>query len=161
VSRNVTEIPYLVLIPIASMLVMYWMVELQSTAINFFLFYLVIFMMSLAGNSVGMFLGSIVDDPQAISTAINLIVIPVEMFAGLFVNLSTIPKWLSWIQYTSPLKYGFAAGMIDETYQRPSLIENLNFDMGFWECIGLLLVVTLVYRLLSLLSLRLLMKKLQ
>ena len=93
------------------MLVMYWMVGLQSAALNFFLMYVVIFMMGLAGNSVGMFLGSIIDDPQAISTAINLIVVPVEMFAGLFVNLSTIPKWLSWIQYTSPLKYGFAAGM--------------------------------------------------
>jgi ABC-type multidrug transport system permease subunit len=143
------------------MLVMYWMVGLQSAALNFFLLYVVIFMMGLAGNSVGMFLGSIIDDPQAISTAINLIVVPVEMFAGLFVNLSTIPKWLSWIQYTSPLKYGFAAGMIDETYQRPSMIGVLNFDMGFWECIGLLLAVTVVYRMLSLASLRILMKKLQ
>ena len=74
-----------------SLLILYLMVGLQSTAINFFLFYLVIVMMGVAGNSIGMFLGSLIGDPNSVATAINFVPIPVEMFAGLFVNLATIP----------------------------------------------------------------------
>jgi len=153
------EIPLVLLIPAFSVPIMYWMGGMQASADAFFLFFFVVVITGMAGNSIGMFLGTIIDDPQAISTAINTIVVPLEMFAGLFVNLGSLPSWLAWMQWISPLRYGFNAGMENEVEGRPSLIENLNFGLSFWSSMGLLLLLMVVNKILALISLKILIRK--
>ncbi|KAJ3191563.1 ATP-binding cassette sub- G member 1 [Irineochytrium annulatum] len=34
---------------------------------------------------------------------------PLMLFAGVFVQSASIPKWIGWLQYLSPIKYGFEA----------------------------------------------------
>lgn len=62
ISRNVVEIPYLILCPLLVNLIMYWMVGQANTAGQFFLFYLISFIVNFAGSSLGLLIGSISKD---------------------------------------------------------------------------------------------------
>ena len=52
----------MVVTPLFFVVIYYWMIGLANTAGQFFFCYLVIVLASLCGNSMGMFLGSIVND---------------------------------------------------------------------------------------------------
>lgn len=88
-------------------LIMYWMIGLTSTASGFFLFYLTFILVHVCGNSLGMFLGSIVNDPKAVSAISPALILPFVLFSGFFKNSSNLPDWIGWLQYISPIKYGF------------------------------------------------------
>jgi ABC-type multidrug transport system permease subunit len=38
-----------------------------------------------------------------------IIVLPVVLFSGFYKNRETLPGWIGWIEYISPIKYGFTA----------------------------------------------------
>jgi len=64
---------------------------------------------SFAGNSLGLFLGSVVNDAKSISTALPMVLLPVILFSGFFKNRADLPVWIGWLEYISPIKYSFIA----------------------------------------------------
>jgi hypothetical protein len=38
-----------------------------------------------------------------------MFLLPLMVFSGFFINIDSIPVWFSWIQYLSPMRYGFVA----------------------------------------------------
>ena len=48
-----------------------------------------------------------VNNVASASAVANLITLPAILFGGLFVNDSTVFAFLGWIQYLSPIRYGF------------------------------------------------------
>lgn len=54
-----------------------------------------------------------------------LILLPVILFSGFFKNRNDLPKWIGWLEYISPVKYGFIAFVKNEVDDRPSLISEL------------------------------------
>ncbi len=117
-SRNFIEIPYLLIMPFCFNLVFYWMIGLASTAEQFWLFYLVTFLINLCGNSLGLLLGSVITDQKSVSGSIPLILLPLILFSGYFKNTDTLSDWIGWIQYISPLKYGFISMTKNEVKYR-------------------------------------------
>lgn len=67
--------------------------------------------MSFAGNSLGLLIGSLVSDAKSISAALPMVNLPFILFSGFFKNRDDLPVWIGWIEYISPLKYGFIAFM--------------------------------------------------
>lgn len=67
--------------------------------------------MSFAGNSLGLLIGSLVSDAKSISAALPMVILPFILFSGFFKNRDDLPVWIGWIEYISPLKYGFIAFM--------------------------------------------------
>lgn len=108
-SRNIVEAPYLIFIPLIMMLIFYWMIGLGGTVGQFFIFYLILFLISFAGNSLGLLLGSMVSNAQLVSILIPIMILPFVLFSGFFKNREDLPVWLFWLEYLSPLKYGFMA----------------------------------------------------
>jgi len=102
-SRNAIEIPYLIILPLLYTLIFYWMVNLSQTAKQFFICYLALFLISLAGNSLGLFLGSIINSAKSISIVLATIILPVILFSGFFKNIDDLPRWIGWVQYVSPI----------------------------------------------------------
>jgi ATP-binding cassette, subfamily G (WHITE), eye pigment precursor transporter len=149
-SRNVIELPFLIAMPMLFVLIFYWMIGLASTPEQFFLFYFVIFLVSLCGNSLGLLLGSIVTDAKSLAAHIPTMLLPVILLSGFFKNSANLPDWIGWIQYISPIKYGFVALTTNETKYKSSRIDLFNFDTTFWESVGLLIVLALSFRFLSL-----------
>ena len=67
-------------------------------------------------------MGSVITDAKSVSVAVPIFLIPFVLFSGYFKNSGNIPSWIGWIQYISPLKYGFAAVTINEMKYRNSLV---------------------------------------
>ena len=88
---------------------MYWFVGLTSSVEQFFTFYLVTYLMTVNGVSLGLMLGSIIHDQKSVSVAIPIIMLPMIIFSGLFKNTETLSVWIGWLQYLSPIKYRFSA----------------------------------------------------
>ena len=150
ISKCILYIPYTIVIPIIYSLIIYWMVDLSSTAEQFFLFYLTVCMVSLSGNSIGLLIGSLVDSAKSVSIATTLFFLPFILVSGFFKNFDSMPAWFGWFQYINPFKYTFICLTINEVKHRESNINDLNFDLEFWPCIGLLGALAVGYRLLSL-----------
>lgn len=86
------------------------------------------------------------------------------LFAGLFVNDSTIFSALNWLQWLSPMRYGFNAGLISEFKPRDREYlyqEFLGFGekMNFLYCMLCLLLLTIIGRVGSLIILKMNVKK--
>lgn len=148
-SRNTVEIPYALIFPVLQSLIFYWFVGLSSTAGQFFTFYLVILLMNFSGMSLGLLVGSIVKDAKSVAVATIALVLPFMLFSGFFKNQNNLSKWIGWIQYISPFKYGFSAFTQNEVLHRTSNIHLLNMDVGLWESVGCLIALGIAFRLLS------------
>jgi ATP-binding cassette, subfamily G (WHITE), eye pigment precursor transporter len=108
-SRNIVDIPFLVILPAIYSLVTYWMVGLNSTPAQFFTMYLILFLMTFVGSSIGLLAGSFLQDEKGISEIIPIFLLPLIIISGFFKNSANMSKWYGWVQYLSPFKYGFAA----------------------------------------------------
>lgn len=99
----------MILIPLLMTLIMYWMVGLVNTAGQFFIFYFIFFLISFAGNSIGLFLGGAVSDAKMITVLMPVVILPFVLFSGFYKNRADLPVWLFWLEYLSPIKYSFIA----------------------------------------------------
>ena len=88
---------------------MYWFVGLSSTVDQFWIYYLVAYLITLNGASLGLMLGSMILDQKSVSAVTPIVLLPVILFSGFFKNIGNLPVWIGWIQYLSPIKYGFSA----------------------------------------------------
>ena len=92
-----------------------------------------------------------------------IFIAPFMLFGGFFSNQANYYWWTGWIQYLSPIKYGFEALAYNEFFEsgfRPDPLEILGMTLGYWPCIGISLSLFVFFRILSYLALRLSMKKL-
>jgi ABC-type multidrug transport system permease subunit len=150
ISRNIVDIPFSFILPAIYCLVIYWMVGLSSTAEQFFIMYLILFLMCFVGSSIGLLAGSILKDAKGITEVIPIFLLPIIVISGFFKNAENMPKWFSWLEYISPFKYGFIAITESEMMYRDSLISELNFDIGLWPSIAILFGLGVALRVLSL-----------
>lgn len=95
-------------------LIVYWFMGLANTATQFWIFYLILYFVGFNGMSLGLLLGSVITDAKAVSTAAPALAIIVALFSGFFKNFETIPAWISWIQYLSPIRYSYEAFVRNE-----------------------------------------------
>lgn len=59
--------------------------------------------------SLGLLYGCIAYDyPTSIALSLSTL-FPLYMYSGLFKNIDNLPSWIGWLQYISPIKYGFIA----------------------------------------------------
>lgn len=111
--------------------------------------------------SMGLMLGSMINDAKSVSAMTPALLLPFILFSGLFKNQGNFPAWIGWIQYISPIKYGFSAYLQNEViYVAKSNIDRMNFDIGLWASIGILAGIGIGFRLISLFFLWLLRAKL-
>lgn len=85
------------LLPMLMAVILYWMVGLDETAEQFFTFYLALFLIGLAGNSLGYLLGSLTSDTKIVTLLIPVMIMPFVLFSGFYKNRDSLPVWLGWI----------------------------------------------------------------
>ena len=108
-ARNTIELPELFTIPMLVVCIYYFMIDLSNTAGQFFLHYLIYCLIAFTGSSLGMLLGSVILDSKSVSAVMPVVLLPVILFSGFYKNRENLPKWIGWIEYVSPIKYGFIA----------------------------------------------------
>ena len=78
------------------LLVAFWlmgfkMMFLQFLALNFLL--------AISSTSVGVFIGSLVEDPSVAAELMPALIVPQLLFSGFFIQVELIPAFLRWAQY--------------------------------------------------------------
>jgi len=83
--------------------------------------------------------------------------------------VESAPDWIEWIQYLSPIRYGFEA-MLRIEYGDKFLsynglvfkpIERLDLDIGLAECFITLITLGVALRILALIALKVLVSRFQ
>lgn len=113
-SRWFVDLPSHVLMPMLFSAICYFMIGYQETVDKFFWFSLIMVLMDNCGASIGMFVSCLFSDIATALAVMPMILMPLMVFSGFFVNSSTIPPYFIWISYISPMRYGFIALAINE-----------------------------------------------
>ena len=96
-SRTIVELPFLIFIPLLMAVILYWMIGLSNTAEQFFIFYFIFFLISFAGNSLGLLLGCSISDAKLITVLMPIVILPFVLFSGFYKNREDLPVWLFWL----------------------------------------------------------------
>lgn len=115
-GKMVSTIPFDIFFPILFSCISYFMVGFQGTAEQFFLFLLAIVMTGLTAGSMGLALGCMFPNAEVAVSLAPVVIIPFMLFAGFYVDLDSVPVWLSWIQYISIFKWSLQALLVNEFF---------------------------------------------
>ena len=114
ISKILIEIPFTLISPIIFSLIIYWMVGLNSQIDCFFMFLLIIIIESIVAMFMGIFvsgLSSSIEIATAIAPPLNIVFF---MFAGVFINLKNLPKWLQFFPKISFIHWVFESLAINQ-----------------------------------------------
>mmetsp|Transcript_8051 Transcript_8051/g.7131 ORF Transcript_8051/g.7131 Transcript_8051/m.7131 type:complete len:102 (+) Transcript_8051:514-819(+) len=98
---------------------------------------------------------------------VSISILPFLIFGGLLVNLNTVPVWIRWLGYISPIRFSAEALLRNELENNDNypggeeVLENLGYTVGLWESIMILLSLGLFFRILAAIGLRYTVSKVQ
>jgi ATP-binding cassette subfamily G (WHITE) protein 1 len=107
-------VPVQVLCPVVFVSICYYMIGLQPAIAKFFNACMVAVATALSGMAVGTVAGAAFPDITMALVVLPLILLPLMMFSGLFVNVGNLPAYFAWIKWVSPMKYAYQALMKNE-----------------------------------------------
>eukprot|EP00762_Andalucia_godoyi_P008326 ANDGO_07316.mRNA.1 ABC transporter G family member 16 len=172
ISRSLAEFPLMLFFPLLLNVVVYWMVGFQDTAWSFFRFLFILELVSNAGASLAYVISAAAPNGDVAQALMPLILIPMMLFGGFFVNTDTVPAWIAWLKYVSLIFYGFQA-LIQVEYSGLTLhcdnselvqsgsqsicpitsgqqaIDALDIQFTYWECFFILLGLFIGFRVLA------------
>lgn len=165
VAKALSLLPTLFIINTIYATALYWMVGLKSNAGAFFSFLVYIWALILVALSLGLVIGSFSKNQQMAQILGPTVVIIFVIFGGNFVNPSSIPGYLVWIFWISPIQYIYKALMQNEFYgstftcdsaamgcitNGEQIIERYDLaNPSKWVCFLVVLGMTLFYLLLG------------
>ncbi|RLN93646.1 hypothetical protein BBJ28_00004196 [Nothophytophthora sp. Chile5] len=106
-AKNVSELPMQILLPVVFFVPVYFMVGINHGALVYI--YQQIFVMLVNSTAVGFgYMISCVCRRADIAPVIGIAVLmPMLLLGGLLINSSDIPAYLVWLEFLSPIKYGY------------------------------------------------------
>lgn len=113
-SKTCIELPFTLLFSFITATAIYFMVGLVKTASQYLVFSTIMMLTSIIGTSLGIFFASLFDEFTLALAITPLVLLPLMLFSGLYLNIGSIPVYFNWIQYLSPMKYAYQAIMINE-----------------------------------------------
>lgn len=127
---------------------------------NFLYFFALSFILAVVCTSIGVLIGSSVDDPNVALEFIPLLIVPQLLFAGFFIQISLIPELLRWAQYACSLTYAVRLALVSEfgdctTESCVNLLENNGVNQldTYWYWI-ILISLAVVFRVTAMIALR-------
>lgn len=157
-SKTIVEFPYLTLMPFLILLPTYWSVGFIHGAYNFFMFYLALMLEAQYSASFGYLVSCTFSSMEAATMIAPVIAMPLTMFSGFYANVDSIPTWIAWIQWLSPLRYTFECLVtVEFPYEKTApfdIPELLGFNLGYWNCIYCLIGLTIIVRIIAMFVLK-------
>mmetsp|Transcript_5873 Transcript_5873/g.17543 ORF Transcript_5873/g.17543 Transcript_5873/m.17543 type:complete len:627 (-) Transcript_5873:62-1942(-) len=113
-------------------MITYLLIDFQM---DFGLYLVITYALSMASTALAVTLGSAVEDPKMATEMLPILFVPQMLFAGFFVATELIPSWLRWAQYLCSLTYALRLLVIeefgtceDEFESCKNTIDNLEAD---------------------------------
>jgi len=96
-SKILVDLPIQIIIPLLVCLMSYWAYGLTATPHQFFIFYVVNFLVAFVGSSIGYFISSAFSRLESALAMMPLFMLPITLFGGFISTVSTIPSWINWL----------------------------------------------------------------
>jgi ABC-type multidrug transport system permease subunit len=78
---------------------------LMGLNIRFIVYLTINFTLAIASTSIGILIGSAVEDPNVAAELMPVMIVPQLLFSGFFISTDLIPQFLRWAQYLCSLTY--------------------------------------------------------
>jgi len=113
-AKSIIDVPILFIVPFLMASIVYFAVGLQATFSHFITTVACMVLLTGCGHSLGLWAAATFANVNIALAVMPLLILPMMIFSGLFVNIATLPVWIAWIKWLSPMKYGFVALMTNE-----------------------------------------------
>jgi hypothetical protein len=163
-TKLIAEIPIMAVVPAVFVLITYFAIGLSDVFSQFLSFYFVLFMMIQAATAMGYALSSVFNHETTAVAFAPIVNMPLNLLGGFMINLNNIfqytpQRYIAWLMYFSPVRYGFSAMMVTQfpIEGKPLTQDILDIyglsDKSYWGCIGMLIVLFVFFRVLVVVSL--------
>ncbi|KAJ3104803.1 ATP-binding cassette sub- G member 1 [Phlyctochytrium planicorne] len=143
------ELPLQIVFPFLQITIIYWMAGLEANVWKYLILWGIAMLSSIAGFAMGVCMACTFSSLPIALIASPMILLPLMLFSGLFVNTANIPVWIRWLKYISPIKYSFEGALRSQVSGTPggdALIKNLfgDADLTVTSCCLLLIAMIVV-----------------
>ncbi|KAJ8595721.1 hypothetical protein M405DRAFT_806639 [Rhizopogon salebrosus TDB-379] len=113
-AHTVVDIPITFVIQGIFSVLLYFLVDLQRTAAQFFIFFLVVFTMTTAMKAFFRLVAAAFKEESSATSVAGIGVLVFSLYTGYTIPRLSIPGALRWITYLNPLGFGFESLMMNE-----------------------------------------------
>lgn len=175
-SRSLIDIPVQLLSVSCFLVIMYWMANLNPAAERFFTMFGIVVSQAFCVGGLIALIGAVSPNITVGNILVPVVLVLFFLFAGFFVNASTIPDWWIWLYYISFFRYSYQAAVVNEfagtTFFCPVNTTSgcvssgdqviVNFDAQgtvVWQWVVVLLSMGVIYRIITYLVVQFLHKE--
>ena len=97
-------------------IILYFLAGLETTAGQFFTFFLLVFVATLAMSMVFRTIASATKTLAQAMAAAGLLILALITYTGFVLPAPNMPPWFKWISYLNPLAYAFEALLVNEVH---------------------------------------------
>jgi ATP-binding cassette subfamily G (WHITE) protein 1 len=108
-GKVVCDAPFYVIFPTICALIMHTTIGFQYTLQKYIVTIITMILLNFNGMAFGLVLASIFADIAVALLIAPLIIMPLMMFSGFFLNTASVPIYFRWVPWISPMKYAFTA----------------------------------------------------
>lgn len=169
-AKNISELIFQVLLPLVFITPAYFLIGFGASFSLFVSMAGILILLASCATGMGYMVACICGKPEIASIVGPIIILPFLLFGGLFLNPDDTPVYFTWLQFISPIKYGYEALMnvfwntidvipCEENAQRcltsgSAVLENLNLDENsVWFSIFMIIILNIAFRIIALLGL--------
>lgn len=109
-----SEFPFGILFPLIYSAILYHMAGLKTTDSAFWMFALIMILLTQVAASLGFFIGCIVPTPELAVTLAPVLIIPFMITAGLLASKERLDPYFLWLEKVSPFSYAYESLIITE-----------------------------------------------
>eukprot|EP00347_Sterkiella_histriomuscorum_P003173 403365311 len=157
--KVIVEIPLNIIQTYIFSFIVYWGIGTIASFWLFLRFSFVILTLEYVAAGFGYFISSLFRNTETAVLFVPVFMMPLMLLGGFFSNVGNTMEWILWLQYVSPIRYGAEALIQNEFSNRvlpPGLnpLVFLNFNLGYWFAMVLLVTLGCVLMIFSLFNLK-------
>ena len=163
-ARQCIDTPINLLIVIVYCSILYFVVGMKETPVNFFIFIGIYISFAFNVISIGILFACFIESIPLGFLILSFAAYYLLIFSGVVLNAANIPVWLAWLKYLNPVFYGIQSVMINE-FEGRNFEGGINFyelireNLDIWHCMVYLIVSGLILRSMALVGLHLVVNK--
>jgi ABC-type multidrug transport system permease subunit len=120
-AKSLADVPFQLFFPTLFACIIYYAVGLQAVLTNFLLFIALTAITANIGAAIGFTVSGATGDVATALSIMPVSFLPLMLFSGFLVNLSSMTVVVKWISYIDPLRFTFSLYVINE-------FEGLTFE---------------------------------
>lgn len=158
-SKFVSEIPFNFIYDLVYFMALYWIIGLNPNAGRFFICLIIIISLILFSIAFGLTISTISPAQNIAQIIGSTFILLFTVYSGAFGSTATIPIWLRWLIYVSPIYYAYTAILQNQFsdvffYNNKGgkpipgeyfIYQNDTTILGMWWCIFLIWLYTIVW----------------